>query len=56
MNLIYRGESFPYHPAPRISRQAQAINWRYQISDEPYTPSEPPIVSRQPQAVNWRYR
>lgn len=59
IQLIYRGESFPYFPpAPKPYKTPRAINWRYRVPGETYSETEAPtaLSYRKLRAVNWRYQ
>jgi hypothetical protein len=58
MQLIYRGQTFNYTPAPAPSnRRPRAVNWRYQVEgDSIGEMSAPSAKSACSLAINWRYR
>jgi hypothetical protein len=58
MQLIYRGQTFNYTPAPVPAYQPpRGVNWRYQVEGENYgeLPKSPAKYACS-RAINWRYQ
>ena len=56
MQLTYSGQTFTLVPGTRQrSFKPQAVNWRYQVSNDITLPLDNESPQR-PTAVNWRYQ
>lgn len=57
MQLIYRGHTYDYTPAPcRPYTQSRALNWRYRVPGEICEVAIAATPYVRPRALNWRYQ
>ncbi|GFE67929.1 hypothetical protein [Chroococcus sp. FPU101] len=58
MELIYRGQTFPYHSRQVIAyEKPHTINWRYRVAGEKYEDNNlPKMTYQQPKVINWRWQ